>query len=427
MSAASLFTKMVTLNKHIMHNTKNIQYIINTFSKFTFILSYFVAFAYCDENIKIAGSSIDMNGYENRIPKVTLGQVDELIKVDTTMNDLEIIKDSGGKLSAFAITEIGSDYKNALEIFYTEAPKCIGRNIDHINIPHEVQLPDGSTRRTFATESKQYPKCVHMNLLSRAFDEIDHRVSKLLKKLHHDEDLGYMEKDNITFLSHAPVKDHIHIYTKESARHQVIKDHSNQNHETEYLVPYHVDNGIYLLLTPFPNHGLEVKLSNGQKVSTNDIDSESILVLMGRGLTDWLLQLSDKGLCYATPHAVPSLGGSDISTRSVYARMKVAPGSAVPISDDPSVVKRELKTFEDVFMETSEQSHHGVGELCSVNLKEEMNPMHDFSHDVWSHAMDSLCGAGEAYCWMSCRPLPSKCPNADQARCYSSEKNISCG
>jgi len=49
---------------------------------------------------------------------------------------------------------------------------------------------------------------------------------------------------------------------------------------------------MFLILTPFTDPSLEVKLSNGMRVTTANLGSDSVLVLMGRGLTDWLLPKS---------------------------------------------------------------------------------------------------------------------------------------
>jgi hypothetical protein len=76
----------------------------------------------------------------------------------------------------------------------------------------------------------------------------------------------------------------------------------------KFLVPFHIDNGLFLLLTPFPSPSLLVKLSNGATVDTAGLASDTVLVLVGRGLTDWLLQRKTADL-FAVPHAVPSLAG----------------------------------------------------------------------------------------------------------------------
>eukprot|EP00091_Calanus_sinicus_P023919 TRINITY_DN8332_c0_g1_i1.p1 TRINITY_DN8332_c0_g1~~TRINITY_DN8332_c0_g1_i1.p1 ORF type:complete len:128 (-),score=31.02 TRINITY_DN8332_c0_g1_i1:64-447(-) len=56
----------------------------------------------------------------------------------------------------------------------------------------------------------------------------------------------------------------------------------------------------------------------------NDIITadDSLIFLTGSGLTSWLLPEDD---LYSPPHAVPSLANSNALTRTVFARMRVAP------------------------------------------------------------------------------------------------------
>ena len=88
--------------------------------------------------------------------------------------------------------------------------------------------------------------------------------------------------------------------------------------------------------------------------------------------------------------------------------------------------KNKFKTFQEVFMEDFGSSEEG-SQLCSVHLNGENARVTTAANDSWSQALHSMCEAGEAYCWMSCRPLPSKCPSPEQARCFSDERNITCG
>ena len=78
---------------------------------------------------------------------------------------------------------------------------------------------------------------------------------------------------------------------------------------------------------------MKIKLSNGVVIDTDDVKADSILVLIGRGLTDWLLHDKDRSKeFHAAPHAVEALGSMPYSGRSVFARMKVAPLAAVPVN-----------------------------------------------------------------------------------------------
>ena len=430
-----------------MHYTNHSTKVINTLNVLLImVFSYFVISVQCEhQHLEVDESSIIIHDNKISIPRISIDHLVELTEMRESqrMDRFDILKDEGGKYSVFAITDIGTDYKEALEEFYKNAPTCfeqLSHNDKNLNIPKEVQLPDGSTRRTFATEIKDYPDCLQMTLISKVYDDIDKHISTLLTKLSDNQELVYTTSDNTkesVLLQDAPIKDHIHVYTKHNHHQKEFKgtmekdQHKNDDHgDDNHLVPFHVDNGIYLLLTPFPNHGLEVELSNGKKVSTNDVDPESVLVLMGRGLTDWLLQFNKKrSIYYPTPHGVPSLKNSDISSRSVYARMKVAPASAIPTSTELSYSERlKLKTFQNIFMEMSSQEPSTGSDLCSVDLEDGSGHVQKrHSNDTWTNALNTLCEAGEEYCWMSCRPLPSKCPSKEIAKCYSSEKNITCG
>ncbi len=55
-----------------------------------------------------------------------------------------------------------------------------------------------------------------------------------------------------TSLVKAPRKDHMHLYFK----HEDV----DEDEDSSFMVPYHVDNGLFLLLTPFPGHPLQVNL-----------------------------------------------------------------------------------------------------------------------------------------------------------------------
>ena len=174
----------------------NYKIMVTIFNILIFLLSHRVIFVSCDpQNLKVADSSIDiLDNNHLRIPKITIDQFDTLTKESTNKDDLELLNDAGGKLSVFSITDIGTDYKEALEAFYDEAPGCISNNnnaheANTLHIPKEVKLPDGSTRRTFATEFKTYPNCLSkISIITRTFDEIDRRVSILLNKINNNEE-----------------------------------------------------------------------------------------------------------------------------------------------------------------------------------------------------------------------------------------------
>merc|ERR1712179_400751 len=92
--------------------------------------------------------------------------------------------------------------------------------------------------------------------------------------------------------------------------------------------PFHTDNGLYLLLTPSPVLQL---LTMSREGSVYEIPSsdDSIILLLGTGLTSWLLPHHH---LYSPPHAVPSIANH--LTRAVFGRMKVAPLEATNYNSD---------------------------------------------------------------------------------------------
>ena len=158
--------------------------------------------------------------------------------------------------------------------------------------------------------------------------------------------LAYKVEERIVPIENALEKEHIHVYTRNQDKTNIL----SQNETSKNLVPFHVDNGLFLIITPFPGHGMNVKISNGITVSTSHVRLDSALVLIGRGLTDWLMSenIAEKRHVFAIPHSVPTLEGSNIETRTVYARMKVPnPSSTTAMIDctDFNGTKMEFQKF----------------------------------------------------------------------------------
>ena len=174
------------------------------------------------------------------------------------------------------------------------------------------------------------------------------------------------------------------------------------------MVPYHVDNGLYLIITSFPEHGLRLKDSDGNEIATDDLNPNDILVLMGRGLTDWLLKDHPaKTLFHPVPHAVGSMTRKD---RSILARMKI------PISEES--VKNGLE-FKEVFYNRDIYA-------SKIVVKRE-------NHH--SKKTKEMCENGEAFCWMNCLPLPDPfctsshnliCSNNQDEQCYDDSMDGTC-
>lgn len=175
-------------------------------------------------------------------------------------------------------------------------------------------------------------------------------------------------------LETAPTKDHLHLY--------LAPDHPLQFPSTLPMVPFHIDNGIFLIISNFPKHPLSIQTSGEtivSRLSGSLLKEDGLLVLMGLGLTEWLLQDRElaKKQFYPVPHSVPSLSETGVIQRVAFARMKVAGTSWIPfrskdqknIQDDGNlqipVSNRSPRTFGELF----QQEHYTTkaAEVAKVN------------------------------------------------------------
>ena len=120
-------------------------------------------------------------------------------------------------------------------------------------------------------------------------------------------------------------QEHLHVYSTINSSSSKKESSGGGLH---YAAPWHRDKGLFLLVTPFPGVPLLVKDRRGEMVSTEEVDQHSLLLLLGTGLSDWLLEGRETTSKFHAPsHAVPSLP-SVVSHRTTVARMKVrAPAS----------------------------------------------------------------------------------------------------
>ena len=229
-------------------------------------------------------------------------------------------------IGAFAIKEtpLADEYLAALEQLDSDAPKCL---IQSDFSAHKSILGQDVTRYTSAISSQEngkHPECVNVEVIQKTFDMTSHAVFDLISTLvgemptyfnNHNEDAISINK--------SPYLDHVHVYTKPREDKTVTY--------AKHTVPHHYDNGLFLLLTPSPEHPLEII---GDDQTVYEAGDGEIIVAFGRGIQDWLFQDSETNAKLFKPalHGVPSMLSNDRidKTRTVYARMIVAPEQAVP-------------------------------------------------------------------------------------------------
>jgi len=241
--------------------------------------------------------------------KISVGEDEKfLMKYEVASPDefLTALSDSG----AFVFSGLGKEYAKAVRNIRKNSPNCLHESL-------EVELEDGSRRLTVARDSEtatdKFPNCVAEDIetVTEYFDKIDKFVMDVLEN-NFNTSIKTSDSNKSVELTDLPTKSHLHVY---------LRDLKTQKSDSALSLPFHTDNGLYLLLTP--SHLLPLRIINRNGI-INDLitDDDSVIFLTGSGLTSWLLP--EDGL-YSPPHAVPSLTNSNTLTRSVFARMRVAP------------------------------------------------------------------------------------------------------
>jgi len=337
--------------------------------------------------------------------KIGLQELDALVS-SSQISKLETIISTQG---ALAVTGMPQEYRQAVTNLKRVAPGCL----EQLNYP-QFYLPDGSQRRTFAKSSEdtgEYPECIkeHSETVSKHLDMVDVLMSRIVTNIAGEQQLEWRTKENNIRgnFSTLMYKEHIHVY-------QPVESLDDDN---VYAAPFHTDNGLLLLITPFQEHPLLIKNKMGHIVNTGEVGDDSLLVLVAAGLPKWLLKNTEvASKFFPVPHAVPSLV-NDISSRTVFARMKVVPMDAYA-GNKESHVATDHFLFEQFFNGIKQT---GAEELCPIK-----KPAYQLALEKsWTTLKSTECSKSEAYCWMNCLELPTSCPDTP-VQCLNSAKQQCC-
>eukprot|EP00092_Neocalanus_flemingeri_P002133 GFUD01002273.1.p1 GENE.GFUD01002273.1~~GFUD01002273.1.p1 ORF type:complete len:546 (-),score=175.52 GFUD01002273.1:534-2171(-) len=338
--------------------------------------------------------------------KIELSELDSLVN-SNQLSSLSSILSSQGSL---AVTSLPKDYSQAVRNIKRSAPACL----EQLNYP-QFYLPDGSQRRTFASgsdEQEDYPDCIREDseTVAKHLDTVDVLMSRLIADIAGPENLVWKTQNdqNVRNFSTALFKDHIHVY----------KPVEGLNDDSGYAAPFHTDNGLLLMITPFQEHPLQMKNKMGEIVETGEIGEDAVLILLASGLPQWLLRgTKSSSKFFPVPHAVPSLV-NDVSSRTVFARMKVVPMDAYP-SNLAAEEKKDRNLFEQFFHDVKQA---GSEELCPIK-----KPAHQqlALESSWSALKTEECSHSQAYCWMNCLELPTTCPQSP-VQCSNSDSKPCC-
>jgi len=302
------------------------------------------------------------------------------------------VSDIFQKDGALAITNLPEDYRNAVKNLQENSPDCLNSN----HVP-EFLLPDQSTRRTMALHSEdssfKLPECIKADFekVQKYFSQIDAQITAKITEVFGKENTIWLHEEGSGDLSDQIYKDHLHVYQRSLTQ--------NESSMNNFALPYHKDNGLILYLTPFSSHSLLIKDKNGNAIETHQLEINSIIVLLGSGLSDWLLE-GVKPKLHAPFHGVLSLPDS-LKTRTTMARMKVLPDTAFSKS-------KSGKSFGDFFMGSTRDN----ARLGAVNL-------------AWTELQEAQCNEGYAYCWMDCYELPEDC-KLSESECITYDDKQCC-
>jgi len=248
-----------------------------------------------------------------------------------------------------------------------------------------VEMDDGSERLTVARDTvvrgrdsgplAPFPDCVmkETEVVSDAFDRVDKVFSRMMR-LQFGNKLDVVEEEsNVTKVwEEFDSKTHLHVYRR-----------SNKVTTVPMALPYHTDNGMYVLLTPSSILPLRAINKKGE-VSLLDSGSSSVILILGTGITSWLMP--DSGL-YAAPHGLPALATIlSPAPRTVMARMRVAPPGSLP----SSVAKEASSTFSTHFSAPLETE---TGATLRRLIRQKRHTEGDTSgcSQEWPHACEGGC------------------------------------
>jgi len=295
--------------------------------------------------------------------------------------------------TGIAVTGLPAEYGAAVARVRAAAPGDLAR----LDVA-ERSLPDGSTRQTVGQETGESwaelglaaALAADCRTVSRYFDLVDGLVSALIAATESPAAVQWQSEGGLAGnLTSAQYKEHLHVYR-------------GQGGGPGWAAPLHTDNGLLLLVTP---SGGQQPLTvadprDGSLLSTQSLSDTAVIVLVGSGLSDWLLGPASQ--FQPSLHGVPA--AATTAPRTVLARMKVAPDSALPPAGTTQ--------FGEFFQ--------GGGHFCRPD-------------PAWDSLQEGQCTEGTAYCWMGCLPLVPDCEeslqycvNMDGAACCTQSITEDC-
>jgi len=403
--------------------------------KFSLFLRVFLQVIFAQN---ILGSSSDILQLKYPDLQTLVTQLTDDSQTDHGGSLLQSVEQSLSTDGAFAVSELPQDYLQSVIELQNSAPECLQSSSAPV-----FSLPDGSTRRTWARDNMeqdlQFPDCVKTpaEVVHQTFTSLDSLVSHLIMRIAGHGNTNWMlmnqpEHQQIRgdFASQH-YKEHIHVYNSSKW------SSSDKSSVTAFATPFHVDSGLLLFLTPFKKHPVIIKNRNDEVINTDNLEDGDVIVIIASALPNWLLKDKDSSSkFFASPHAVPSLE-SDLSSRTVFARMKIVPDTAVPVSESGDHHHGDKVEFGDYFAgKIRGQRDLEDMSVCPLTPAPSSLPPSLPLQQEWSQLKRTECETNKAFCWMNCLDLPPSdqcsfpanvvCLNVDDKQCCTDDVTENC-
>lgn len=219
----------------------------------TLILALLASFSFVQD---VALATLSLESVTSHPSGVMTLKLSDLAKLDEFVNKAQT------PVGVIVVTgDLPKEYGDALIKMREMGPECLGSmkaqplssSWNGQSSVHSRRMDDETLRTTFATESKAWEShpCFDVSPIAKVFDDIHQQFAIGLERLvdarqealqwvsHSEQSL----EESLGGLNHinSPYKDQFHIYERRM---------NKESHSKRMMVPFHLDNGLYLLLTP---------------------------------------------------------------------------------------------------------------------------------------------------------------------------------
>merc|ERR1712055_1078066 len=243
--------------------------------------------------VALAGMAVAHPQMRQHITTVSMSNLEAAVESGRTAH----IKRALHQVGAIAVDGLSDDYVRALESIRTSAPACLEGSL-------RVKLNDAVERFSHVqSNGEEAPKCVKADYdtIIATFDKVENEITGALANILGNSTLLVKEGSQIKELSELETKTHLHVYINNQVGNAPITN--------PFSLPFHQDNGLFLMLTPLTSFPLSSRTSRADPSSPTVSDlTPSCSLLDVDSLTGFSRMLSTASSPLLTPsHPSPEL------------------------------------------------------------------------------------------------------------------------